>query len=741
MKTLVIAEKPSVGRDIGRVLNCRPSGQGAMEGSQYVVTWALGHLVTLADPETYDAKYKNWELNDLPIMPEKLKLIVIPQTSKQYGLVKTLLRRADIKEIVIATDAGREGELVARWILEKAECRKPVKRLWISSVTDKAIREGFASLKDGKAYLNLYHSAQARAEADWLVGINATRCLTTKHNAQLSCGRVQTPTVALVAAREAEIRAFVPQTYFGINAQSNQIRLLWQDAKSHSTRSFDRARVNEIMAAVQTQKSGTVSQLSKQRKTQPAPGLYDLTELQRDANNRFGFSPKETLDIMQNLYEKHKALTYPRTDSRFISTDIVPTLPERLRACAVGPYAVIAKGLLGKSLPANASFVNNAKVSDHHAIIPTEQRIIPAMMDEKERKVYDLVIRRFIAVLLPLFVYEQTAIQVRIGKETFAAKGQVVVTEGWRAAYGKAYSEDEEDDNAEAEIKSQPLPPLKQGDSLPITAIKLTEGKTKPPALFTEATLLSAMENPSKYMQGLNRDLAKTLNETGGLGTVATRADIMEKLFNSFMLEKQGKSIQTTSKGRQLLQLVPEDLRSPALTGDWEQKLSSIAKGLMKKDQFLSNIRTYTQAAIRDIKQSTATYKHDNLTGKRCPDCSKFLLEVNGKRGKMLVCQDRECGYRQNVSIVSNIRCPQCHKKTEIIGEGENKRIACGCGWREKYDRYMEKNRENLNRMDKREVEKYLHKANAPAGADAPLSDLALAFQNLGLGNKTKGKR
>jgi len=736
MKTLVIAEKPSVGRDIGRVLGCRGSGQGAMEGGQYVVTWALGHLVTLADPEKYDAKYKNWELNDLPIMPNKLELVVIPQTSKQYGLVKTLLRRADINQIVIATDAGREGELVARWILEKAECRKPVKRLWISSVTDKAIREGFASLKDGKAYVNLYHSAQARAEADWLVGINATRCLTTKHNAQLSCGRVQTPTVALVAAREEAIRAFSPQTYYGIAAQSNQIRLLWTDAKSRSTRSFDRVRMNEVMAALNGQRSGTIVQLTKTRKTQTAPQLYDLTELQRDASNRFGFSPKETLDIMQSLYEKHKALTYPRTDSRYISTDIVPTLPERVRACAVGTYGAIAKSIIGKPIAAGAGFVNNAKVSDHHAIIPTEERIIPSALNDKEFKVYDLVIRRFLAVLLPVFVYEQTAISVRIGKENFAAQGQVVVAEGWRAAYGKTYGEtdEEEADTGEADLKSQALPPLKQGEALPITSIKMTEGKTKPPALFTEATLLSAMENPAKYMQNLDKGLAKTLNETGGLGTVATRADIIEKLFNSFLIEKQGKSIQTTSKGRQVLTLVPDDLRSPALTGEWEQKLSSIAKGTLKKEAFLADIRKYTQGAILAIKQSNAVYRHDNITGKRCPDCNKFLLEVNGKKGKMLVCQDRDCGYRQNVSFVSNIRCPQCHKKTEIIGEGENKRINCGCGWREKYDRYIEKNRENHNRMDKRAVDKYLQKANS--GAEEGLSEMALAFQKLGLDGK-----
>ena len=734
MKTLVIAEKPSVGRDIGRVLGCRPAGQGSMEGAQYVVTWALGHLVTLAEPETYDVKYKTWALNDLPIMPEKLKLVVIPQTSKQFGLVKTLLRRADITQIVIATDAGREGELVARWILEKAECRKPVKRLWISSVTDKAIREGFAALKDGKAYVNLYHSAQARAEADWLVGINATRCLTAKHNAQLSCGRVQTPTVALVAAREEEIRAFRPHAYYGITAQSGTIRLMWQDAKSRSTRSFEREKINAILAGLNGQKTGTIVQLTKQRKTKTAPGLYDLTELQRDASNRFNFSPKETLDAMQALYEKHKALTYPRTDSRFLSTDIVPTLPERLRACAVGPYAVIARGLLGKSIAANASFVNNAKVTDHHAIIPTEERAVVAAMSDKEYKIYDLVIRRFLAVLLPLYVYEQTAVTVRIGKESFAAHGQVVVTEGWRAAYGKTFAEDDDaPDDTEADMKSQALPPLKQGDTLPVTGIKMTEGKTKPPALFTEATLLSAMENPAQYMKNLDKSLAKTLGETGGLGTVATRADIIEKLFNSFLIEKSGKSVQTTSKGRQVLELVPDELRSPALTGDWEQKLSAIAKGTLKKEQFLSGIRSYTTTVIREIKQSEAAYRHDNITGKPCPECGKHLLEVNGKRGKMLVCQDRDCGYRQSVSIVSHIRCPQCHKQTEIIGEGDGKRLVCGCGWREKYERYMEKNRDNHNRMDKREVDKYLAKANAAASTDEGLSDIALAFKNLNL--------
>ena len=337
MKALVLAEKPSVARDIARVLKCSKKLNGALEGDKYVVTWALGHLVTLADPEEYDKKYKEWKIEDLPMLPKNMELVVIRQTAKQYQAVKTQLFRKDVREIIIATDAGREGELVARWILEKARCSKPIKRLWISSVTDKAIREGFAHLRDGKDYQPLYDAAVSRAEADWLVGINATRALTCKYNAQLSCGRVQTPTLAMIAAREEEIRRFNPQEYYGLSLLAQGIRFTWQDKKGGSTRSFSRERLEKIQQAAEKE-SLVITSVEKTGKKTYAPGLYDLTELQRDANKKFGFSAKETLNIMQRLYENHKVLTYPRTDSRYIGKDIVPTVPERLKACAVGPY-------------------------------------------------------------------------------------------------------------------------------------------------------------------------------------------------------------------------------------------------------------------------------------------------------------------------------------------------------------------------------------------------------------------
>lgn len=425
MKTLVIAEKPSVGRDIARVLKCGKNNQGALEGEKYVVTWALGHLVTLADPEAYDERYKNWDMAVLPMMPEKFQLVVIKQTGKQYQTVKNHLYRKDIGDVVIATDAGREGELVARWILAKAGSRKPVKRLWISSVTDKAIRDGFAHLRDGRDYKNLYAAAEARAEADWLVGINGTRALTCKYNAQLSCGRVQTPTLAMIEAREKEIRAFQPEKYYGLTLTADGIVWTWQDQKSGSSRTFSKDRIQKIEEKVGGEKL-TVDKVHKTTKKTYAPGLYDLTELQRDANKRFGFSAKETLNIMQRLYENHKVLTYPRTDSRYIGKDVAETLKERLKACSVGPYRKTAGKLINQTLRINKSFVDDSKVSDHHAIIPTEQYVQLEHMTSDERKIYDLVVRRFIAVLYPPCEYEQTTLKAGCAGEVFTAKGKIM---------------------------------------------------------------------------------------------------------------------------------------------------------------------------------------------------------------------------------------------------------------------------------------------------------------------------
>lgn len=708
MKSLVLAEKPSVARDIARVLKCTKKINGALEGERYIVTWALGHLVTLADPEEYDKKYKEWNLEVLPMMPEKMELVVIRQTAKQYQAVKTQLYRKDVGEIIIATDAGREGELVARWILEKAQCRKPIKRLWISSVTDKAIKDGFAHLKDGRSYNRLYDAAVSRAEADWLVGINATRALTCKYNAQLSCGRVQTPTLAMIAAREEEIRNFKPQDYYGIRLSAGKMRWTWQEKKSGSSRTFQKDRAQQI----QTAASGsllTILSVEKSSKKTGAPGLYDLTELQRDANKKFGFSAKETLNIMQRLYENHKVLTYPRTDSRYIGTDVVPTLQERLKACAVGPYRKLAGPLSMKPVKANKSFVDDKKVSDHHAIIPTEQFVQLEHMTNEERRIYDLVVRRFLAVLYPPFEYEQTSLKAEAGGEIFTAKGKIVKNPGWKAAY-------EEADGDEEEEEFQNLYEVKEGEKLKIDSCQLTEGKTKPPAHFTEATLLSAMENPVRFLSTKDQEAAKTLGETGGLGTVATRADIIEKLFHTFLMEKRGNDIYITSKAKQLLSLVPEDLKKPELTADWEKKLSEIAQGSLKKEGFLEEIRDYTQELIQEIKTGEGTFRHDNLTNTKCPVCGKRMLAVNGKNSRMLVCQDRACGHRETISRLSNARCPNCHRKMELYVKGKEETFICStCGYKEKLSSFKQRREKEGAGVSKKEVQKYLNKQKKEA--------------------------
>ena len=668
MKALVIAEKPSVARDIARVLHCQKQLNGALEGNEYIVTWALGNLVTLADPEAYDKKYAQWKMEDLPMIPTKMELVVIKQTAKQYGAVKAQLFRQDVGSIIIATDAGREGELVARWILEKSGCKKPIKRLWISSVTDKAIREGFAHLKDGRAYNDLYQAAAARAQADWLVGINATRALTCKYNAQLSCGRVH-----------------------------------------------------------------TISEADRTSKKQPAPRLFDLTELQREANRRFGYSAKETLNICQRLYENHKVLTYPRTDSRYLSTDVVDTLKERLSACGVGPYKKLAGVLMSRPIKANASFVDNKKVSDHHAIIPTEQFVQLDHMTIDERRVYDLVVRRFLAVLYPPFVYEQVTVKGEAAGETFLAKGKQILSAGWKEVYeGGNVLEDEEETDAES-VKEQTLPQLEKGSRLGIDRAEVTTGKTKPPAPFSEATLLSAMENPVTYLQTKNAQAAKTLGETGGLGTVATRADIIEKLFNSFLMEKRGKEIFLTSKGRQLLGLVPEDLKKPELTADWEMRLSKIAEGKLEKNTFIQDIEGYTRELTGEIRTGEGTFRHDNLTNKRCPQCGKRLLAVNGKNSRLLVCQDRECGYRETIARTSNARCPQCHRKMELVGKGEDETFICTtCGHKEKLSAFKKRREKEGAGVSKKDVQRYLNKQKKEA--EEPVNNaFAAAFAKLKL--------
>lgn len=722
-KTVVLAEKPSVGRDIAHVLQCNKKGNGYLEGPNYIVTWALGHLITLADPEVYDDKYKTWKLDDLPMLPPHLKLVVIKKTGKQFQSVKSQLNRKDVKDIVIATDAGREGELVARWIIDKARVNKPIKRLWISSVTDKAIRDGFKKLQPGDKYKNLYASAVARSEADWYVGLNATRALTTKFNAQLSTGRVQTPTLGMVAAREKEINEFKPKTYYGLQAKATGgVTYTWRDDKNNS-RIFQKEKADKLFQSLKGE-TLTIERIDKAAKKKYAPQLYDLTELQRDANRLFGFSGKQTLSIMQSLYERHKVLTYPRTDSRVISTDIVPTLSERLEACGIDQYAreaqmILRKGI--KKLP--KSVVDNSKVSDHHAIIPTEEPVYLSNLDAKERRIYDLVVKRFLAVLMDPYEYEQTTIHARISGEAFTANGRIIKNQGWRTLYDRNFDEEDFD--------NQSLPNVKQGDTFTNFTLNLTNGETKPPERFTEGALLQAMENPVRYMDANEKHLAGTLQKSGGIGTVATRADIIDKLFNSEYMELRGKHIFITPKGKQLLDLAPEDLRSPALTAEWEQKLSLIADGKLNKNKFIAEIKDYTKEIIQEIKAKDATFKHDNITGTKCPDCGKLMLEVRNRHGRMLVCQDRSCGHKKNIAKRTNARCPNCHKRLELRGEGEGQIFTCSCGHREKLSTFNKrKQQEKKHNVSKRDVNKYLK------NQDDGFKNNALAEQLAKLKNK-----
>lgn len=708
-KIVVLAEKPSVGRDMARVLNCHNKQNGFFEGSKYIVTWALGHLVTLADPEAYDPKYKTWRIEDLPMLPDRLQLIVMRQTNRQFQTVKKLLNRKDVGEVIIATDAGREGELVARWIIEKARIHKPIKRLWISSVTDQAIRQGFTRLKPGEAYYNLYMAAAARAEADWYVGLNATRALTTKHNAQLSSGRVQTPTLAMIAKREEEIKQFKPKPFYGLKANtSTGLQFNWKD-KHNNNRIFDRTKAEQKLTKIQGKKAEVLS-VKRTEKRSFAPPLYDLSSLQQEANKAYGFSGKLTLSIMQKLYEQHKVLTYPRTDSRYLSSDIVSTLKDRVEACAVGDYAKSARQILKDGIKSNKSFVDDKKVTDHHAIIPTEESVILSDLDDKERKIYDLVVKRFLAVLSKPYRYEQMIIEVDLVGETFTLSEKNVIDPGWKLLY-----QDQGDQTR--------LPTIKQGQLLDLT-VQVTEGKTTPPERFTEGTLLEAMENPTKFIDTGSRAQTKTLKQSGGLGTVATRADIIDKLFNTHYIESKGKYLYTTSKGRQLLELVPADLRSPILTAEWEDKLADISAGKLKKASFINEMKQYTQSVVNDIKNSESTFKHDNMTGTKCPKCGKLMLEVNGKRGRMLVCQDRQCGEKKHIARQTNARCPNCHKKMEIRGTGEAQTFTCRCGYREKLSAFQKrKAKHNKQQASKRDVNKYLKKNNEDNFTNTALAD------------------
>ncbi|WP_458461357.1 DNA topoisomerase III [Paenibacillus sp.] len=684
MKTLVLAEKPSVAREIARVMGARDKHKSYLEGPKYIVTWALGHLVGLAEPEDYDKKYATWNLEDLPILPERTKLKVLKETNHQYKAVQQLMKRQDVGELVIATDAAREGELLARWIMQMAQWKKPFKRLWISSQTDKAIKDGFASLKPGSQFDRLYESARCRAEADWMIGLNVTRALTVRFNAQLSAGRVQTPTLGMIMDRENEINGFRSQEYEMLTADLGGFQAVWRAAGGDS-RIFDPQETQELKNRVDGRK-GTIAQVKKSEKVEPHPLAYDLTELQRDANRKYGFSAKQTSNVLQRLYEQHKLVTYPRTDSRYLTSDMTATLKERLDSVAIGPYASLARPLLRKNLNITKRIVDDSKVTDHHAIIPTEQTVLLNQLNPEERKLYDLIVRRFISLFYPAAKYDSVAITVQVGNDSFHVKGTTVKESGWREVYGGDYSDDDDDRADDASDHERALlPDVQQGQPVTVQRCHIKSGRTMPPKRYTEAALLSQMEKH-------------------GLGTPATRADIIEKLVSSDTIDRQGNSMHPTGKGKQLIELAAPQLRSPDLTARWEAELERIARGQGKPGPFLDGIRSMAKELVSTVKGSKAEYKPHNVSNSHCPDCNARLLEKKGKRGKFLVCPTEDCGYRRSAEKrLSNRRCAQCHKKMEIKEGKAGLYVQClPCGITETLD----KDKQHVNKRDQQKLVK-----------------------------------
>ncbi|MEM5013346.1 DNA topoisomerase III [Niallia taxi] len=691
MKSLVLCEKPSVAREIARVLGCNKTSKSYIESDKYIVTWALGHLIELKMPEHYDPKYKNWNLDDLPIIPEKMDLKVMKQTSHQYKAIEQLAKRKDVHECIIATDAGREGELVARWILDKIRFQKPMKRLWISSQTDKAILDGFRKLKSSKEFDPLYASAVCRAQADWLIGLNVTRALTTKFNDPLSAGRVQTPTLSLVIEREKQIQSFVPKEYWTISAKIGESIAHFE--KNGEKRIFSKEQVEAIINSTKNERA-KVTSMTRKEKTEHHPLPYDLTELQRNANKIFGFSAKKTLNVMQKLYEQHKLVTYPRTDSRYLTTDMKDTMFDRLQSVSAAYKEEAQKLLVKKGKMEAANIFNNDKVSDHHAIIPTEQPVFLHKLDNDEKKIYDLIVKRFLALFYPKHKYEVIATTLTIGGHSFIIHDTNVIEPGFKALTGtKAAS-------------NTLLSSLKQGQEVGVSSVKSEQKWTEPPLRYSEADILGKME---KF----------------GLGTPATRAEIIERLVTTEVVERQNGRFYSTQKGKQLLELVNDDLTSPELTATWEQKLEDIAKGKANPDKFMQEIKQQTKQFILEIKNSDKAYKVQNLTGSKCPECGSFLKEKNTKNGKLLVCSSMDCNFsKRKDPKLSNKRCPQCHKKMEIHDGKAGTYFQCrSCN-------VVEKAADRKKTVSKKEERKLVQKYTKDEGFGNSLGDLLKAAMN-----------
>lgn len=641
-RILVLAEKPSVGRDIAEVLGCKGKGDGFLAGEKYIVSWAVGHLVTLWEPEEYNPAYKKWRLETLPIIPEVMKIKPITATEKQFRIIKSLMDDKNIDYIICATDAGREGELIFRYTYEAANCTKPFKRLWISSMTDDAIKEGFAALKDGAEYDNLYHSARCRSEADWLVGMNASRVFTLKYNALLSVGRVQTPTLAIIVNRQKEIDNFVPQDYFEVNSIYEGFKGVWFDAETKESKISNKSKAEEIAEKIKG-KDGIVTAVDNDKKKQVPPLLYDLTELQRDCNKKFGYSAQKTLDIIQNLYEKRKMVTYPRTDSRYLSSDMVGKIKSTLSKINIEPYKEYVSYVIGlPKLPITKRIIDDSKITDHHAIIPTD--VVPNLrsLSKEEFNAYDLIVKRFVCVFYPNYEYTITKITTEVENESFLTKGKTILKLGWMELYkskDKKAEDEGSDKKDDADTEEQELPKLKKKDAVHVVDSEVVQKKTKAPSAYNEASLLSAMENAGRFVE--DEELKEQLKD-GGLGTPATRAAIIERLIQVGYIARKGKTLYPTEKGMKLIEIVPFELKSPETTGKWEKGLTSISKGKLGSGRFMQSIQRYVRYIIKEASQNKSSVvfqderKHDPNRQSlpsfgTCPICKKGNIHQHSK--------------------------------------------------------------------------------------------------------------
>ncbi|MEK2536059.1 DNA topoisomerase 3 [Tetragenococcus halophilus] len=685
MKQLILAEKPSVAKDLGRVLGANKKTKNYYEGPNVIVTWALGHLLGLKMPEDINKNWQTWQMETLPMIPKNIGIKPLPKTGQQLKAIKQLAHRKDIKEFVIATDAGREGELVARWILEWVHFDKPVKRLWISSQTNKAIKEGFKQLKPAKEYDALYESALARSKADWLVGLNISRALTVKYEDSLSAGRVQTPTLSFVRQQEKQIDKFRPQTYYVI-----ELEVAGQKAARIQKNPYEIKEQQEAQNLItqMSQHAGAVVSVNEKNKTESAPLPYDLTEIQREANQRYGFSAKKTLSLVQSLYETHKVVTYPRTDSKYLTNDMKKTMKERLQAIANFSPEVKDYIKSGAKVEQKAVF-NDAKVSDHSGLIPTEQGANPAKFSNDEQKIYNMIVTRFLTLFAKAHKKLQQKATVKFGDETFVFTQNKIIEAGWKG-------QEESEKNVNKWQEGQKIQPN----------FSIKKELTKPPKPLNEASLLAKMEKFS-------------------LGTPATRAEIIDKLLRSELMERTPSGLQVSPKGKQLLDLVNPSLVTPDLTKKWEEELEAIAQNKFSSQKFLAQIEKDTKELVNEVKNSQKKYQDFSITQKKCPECGSFLREKNTRNGKIYVCSNSECSYhRRKDPKVSNHRCPQCHKKMEII-EGKN-----GAYFRCKFDGITEKipnKKEQKKKMSKQEEKRLLKQYSKPDEPEE--SPLAIAMK------------